>query len=91
MGTSYFHLGLYPAGNAVSTLADFQKFAQALLKKEKFSSTLRLGQPFYTATSNYPGTDMPLNMHGFWTRSTARRLLAMEETQLATHLIFCWT
>lgn len=68
MGTSYFHLGLYPAGNAVSTLADFQKFAQALLKKEKLFKNAETWTTLYTATSNYPGTDMPLNMHGFWTQ-----------------------
>ena len=66
MGTSYFHLGLYPAGNAVSTLADFQKFAQALLKKEKLFKNAETWTTLYTATSTYPGTDMPLNMHGFW-------------------------
>ena len=75
MGTSYFHLGLYPAGNAVSTLADFQKFAQALLKKEKLFKHAETWTTLYTATSNYPGTDMPLNMHGFWTREYGTTLV----------------
>ncbi|MCY7028484.1 serine hydrolase domain-containing protein [Streptococcus sanguinis] len=75
MGTSYFHLGLYPAGNAVSTLADFQKFAQALLKKEKLFKNAETWTTLYTATSNYPGTDMPLNMHGFWTREYGTTLV----------------
>ena len=46
--------------------ADFQKFAQALLKKEKLFQRAETWATLYTATSNYPGTDMPLNMHGFW-------------------------
>ena len=75
MGTSYFHLGLYPAGSAVSTLADFQKFAQALLKKEKLFKHAETWTTLYTATSNYPGTDMPLNMHGFWTREYGTTLV----------------
>ena len=75
MGTSYFHLGLYPAGNTVSTLADFQKFAQALLKKEKLFKHAETWTTLYTATSNYPGTDMPLNMHGFWTREYGTTLV----------------
>ena len=75
MGTSYFHLGLYPAGNGISTLADFQRFAQALLKKEKLFKHAETWTTLYTATSNYPGTDMPLNMHGFWTREYGTTLV----------------
>ena len=65
-GTAYLYSALYPMGNAASTMADFQKFAQALLKKEKLFQRAETWATLYTATSNYPGTDMPLNMHGFW-------------------------
>ena len=65
-GTAYLYSALYPMGNAASTMADFQKFAQALLKKEKLFQRAETWASLYTATSNYPGTDMPLNMHGFW-------------------------
>ena len=75
MGNVYFQVGLYPAGNTVSTMGDFQKFAQALLKKEKLFKHTETWTTLYTATSNYPGTDMPLNMHGFWTREYGTTLV----------------
>ncbi|MBP2621559.1 serine hydrolase [Streptococcus panodentis] len=68
LGLNYMKLGLYPAGDAASTMGDFQKFAQALLKKEKLFKRTETWTTLYTATSTYPGTDMPLNMHGFWTQ-----------------------
>jgi len=75
MGNVYFQVGLYPAGNTVSTMGDFQKFAQALLKKEKLFKHAETWTTLYTVTSNYPGTDMPLNMHGFWTREYGTTLV----------------
>ena len=74
-GTAYLYSALYPMGNAASTMADFQKFAQALLKKEKLFKHAETWTTLYTATSNYPGTDMPLNMHGFWTREYGTTLV----------------
>ena len=74
-GTAYLYSALYPMGNAASTMADFQKFAQALLKKEKLFQRAETWATLYTATSNYPGTDMPLNMHGFWTREYGTTLV----------------
>ena len=74
-GTAYLYSALYPMGNAASTMADFQKFAQALLKKEKLFQHAETWTTLYTATSNYPGTDMPLNMHGFWTREYGTTLV----------------
>ena len=68
LGIAYSYLGLYPTGQAVSTMADFQKFAMALLKKEKLFQQPETWETLYTATSVYPGTDTPLNMHGFWTQ-----------------------
>ena len=65
-GTAYLYSALYPMGNAVSTMADFQKFAQALLKKEKLFQRAETWATLYTVTSTYPGTELPLNMHGFW-------------------------
>jgi len=67
-GTAYLYSALYPMGNAASTMADFQKFAQALLKKEKLFKKSETWEKLFTASSTYPGTDMPLNMHGFWTQ-----------------------
>ena len=68
MGNVYFQVGLYPAGNTVSTMGDFQKFAQALLKRDKLFKKAETWETLFTASSTYPGTDMPLNMHGFWTQ-----------------------
>ena len=65
-GTAYLYSALYPMGNAASTMADFQKFAQALLKKEKLFQRAETWETLYTVTSTYPGTELPLNMHGFW-------------------------
>ena len=65
-GTAYLYSALYPMGNAASTMADFQKFAQALLKKEKLFQRAETWTTLYTVTSTYPGTELPLNMHGFW-------------------------
>ena len=65
-GTAYLYSALYPMGNAASTMADFQKFAQALLKKEKLFQRAETWATLYTVTSTYPGTELPLNMHGFW-------------------------
>ncbi|MBP2620148.1 serine hydrolase [Streptococcus panodentis] len=65
IGSAYFHLGLYPVGQAASTMEDFQKFAQALLKKDKLFKRAETWTTLYTATSTYPGTDKLLNAHGF--------------------------
>ena len=65
-GTAYLYSAFYPMGNAASTMADFQKFAQALLKKEKLFQRAETWETLYTVTSTYPGTELPLNMHGFW-------------------------
>ncbi|MBP2620118.1 serine hydrolase domain-containing protein [Streptococcus panodentis] len=66
-GPSIFYLSLYPVGQATSTFEDFQKFAQALLKQDKLFQRPETWDTLYSASSTYPGTDLPLNMHGFWT------------------------
>ena len=68
LGVNYMNIGLYPVGLTASTMGDFQRFAQALLKKEKLFKKSETWEKLFTASSTYPGTDMPLNMHGFWTQ-----------------------
>ncbi|MBP2619969.1 MULTISPECIES: serine hydrolase domain-containing protein [Streptococcus] len=68
LGLNYMKMGLYPAGDAAGTMEDFLKFAQALLKKEKLFQRSETWTTLYTATSTYPETDLPLNLHGFWTQ-----------------------
>lgn len=75
LGVNYMNIGLYPVGLTASTMGDFQRFAQALLKKEKLFKHAETWTTLYTATSNYPGTNMPLNMHGFWTREYGTTLV----------------
>ncbi|WP_426349755.1 serine hydrolase domain-containing protein [Alloiococcus sp. CFN-8] len=71
IGTSFYHIALYPAGMVTGTLEDIRTFGQALLQEEsnklvlfKNISTLKELQK---ATSYYGNTDVPLNHHGFWT------------------------
>ncbi len=57
---------MYPAGRATGTLEDFKAFAQALLQKKTLFKRSETWDTLYTATSNYPDSDLPTNAHGFW-------------------------
>ena len=75
LGASNFYMDIYPAGQAAGTIADFQKFAQALLSQDKLFKRKETWTTLYTASSTYPGTDIPLNMHGFWTQEYGTTLV----------------
>lgn len=66
IGTARLYLGIYPIGQAASTIGDFQKFAEALLKKETLFQRKETWDTLYSPTSTYPDTDTPRNMHGFF-------------------------
>ena len=72
---SDFELSLYPVGRATGTLDDLQKFAQALLKKKELFKHPETWKTLYTASSTYPGTDIPLNAHGFWYQEYGVRVI----------------
>ena len=65
-GEAPFALDLYPAGKATGTLSDLQKFAQALLGREKLFKRPETWTSLYTASLTYPGTDETEVAHGFW-------------------------
>lgn len=58
---------MYPAGMCVSTIADMEKFAQALLSEDmKLFKKKETYEELFTPTLLYEGTNKPRNCHGFW-------------------------
>ena len=57
---------LYPAGRAVSTLADFRTFARAILTKDKALLSEKTWDLLFTPTDYFGTTTVPKNAHGFW-------------------------
>ncbi|MBZ2065580.1 beta-lactamase family protein [Streptococcus sanguinis] len=66
IGEAPYLIEMYPAGRATGTLEDFKAFAQALLQKKTLFKRSETWDTLYTATSNYPDSDLPTNAHGFW-------------------------
>ena len=61
-----FITSIYPIGAATGTLKDIEKFAQALLARKTLFERPETWNTLYTASSNYPNTDIIRNAHGFW-------------------------
>lgn len=57
---------LYPAGRAVSTLADFQTFAKAILTKDEALLSEKTWELLFTPTDYFGTKTVPKNAHGFW-------------------------
>lgn len=57
---------LYPAGRAVSTLADFRTFAKAILTKDEALLSEKTWELLFTPTDYFGSTTVPKNAHGFW-------------------------
>ena len=57
---------LYPAGRAVSTLADFRTFAKAILTKDEALLSEKTWELLFTPTDYFGTTTVPKNAHGFW-------------------------
>ena len=57
---------IYPAGQATGTFADFKRFAQALLRKEKLFKRPETWNELYQTTSTFSDKAVAKNAHGFW-------------------------
>jgi len=73
LGNAPYSYELYASGNAVGTLSDLRKFAQALLPDETGASPLflknsTLGE-MYTPTDYFADGKTARNYHGFWANS----------------------
>ncbi|MBP2623070.1 serine hydrolase domain-containing protein [Streptococcus oricebi] len=66
MGSSFFEVGLYPAGRAVGKMSDLKLYAQALLEKKLLFKKAETWETFYSASYKYPEADIPINAHGLW-------------------------
>lgn len=68
-----YAVALYPAGSAVSTLADLGTFAEALLVNDE---RLELSRAIYAeATDDYADIDTKRNYHGLWLLPFGRPVL----------------
>lgn len=67
---NHYAIPLYPAGMATGTLADFVRFAQALLPQDGASTPLFQNpgtlQEMLSTTLYYGDSDIARNSHGFW-------------------------
>lgn len=63
----FYNISLYPVGMCTSTIADFERFARALLKKDTalFRQT-DTWETLFSPTDFFGDTDIPSNCHGFW-------------------------
>ena len=66
LSKDHFITSIYPIGAATGTLKDIEKFAQALLARKTLFERPETWNTLYTASSNYPNTDIIRNAHGFW-------------------------
>lgn len=66
---NFYHIPLYPAGMATSTMEDFKKFGQALTSEnQKLFSDNNTLYKLLTPTSYYGDTEYPRIANGFWFR-----------------------
>ena len=66
LSKDHFITSIYPTGAATGTFKDLEKFAQALLARKTLFERPETWNTLYTASSNYPNTDIIRNAHGFW-------------------------
>ena len=66
LSKDHFITSIYPIGAATGTMKDLEKFAQALLARKTLFERPETWNTLYTASSNYPDTDIIRNAHGFW-------------------------
>ncbi len=84
------NIGLYRSVLQLSTMGDFQGFAQALLKRRSFSTCWDLIHTFYAATSNYPGADNTLNIATTRTKDNAPLVGVVAVLYRFYLLTSCW-
>ena len=66
LGQGKFSYYDYPAGQAISSIADLKAFASALLQRKTLFQRPETWTEFYSATSHLKGTDISRSHHGLW-------------------------